>query len=117
VTLVLEIVEKIFVNRVEGEDNDNLKGEMVATRIFQLIQYTFLIYYSWNLFIYFVKKKKQRNDLKRQIAVMLVQRKSTAEAEKIKVPKGFSKSTKFAIGWIFFVLFINTVNLLSYEII
>jgi hypothetical protein len=101
-TFVLEIID-IYYDSI---------AETTATLVFEAMMFSFLIYYSWSLFFYFVRKKKQRNEFKKQVAELIEERKSESEgANKIaKYKKGFRKSTKIAIGWVFIVLFINTVN-------
>lgn len=108
-SFVLDIID-IYIESI---------AETSVALFFETIVFAFLIYYSWSLFLYFVRKKKQRNEFKKQVAKLIEERKSESEgANKIaKYRKGFKKSTKIAIGWVFIVLFMNTVNHLSYLII
>lgn len=114
VTLTLEIYEKANMN-TEG-DGKEFNAEIIATRIFQCTQYSILIFYTWSLFLFFLRKKRERMQFKNQITAIIKERSSTQVNEKTP-GRGFSKTTKLAIFWGFGVLLINTVNLVSYEII
>lgn len=69
----------------------------VVTKVFSTCEVGVLLYLQWNLFWFFITQKKQR-----------LQQEGKSD---------FSQKDKAVIGWILCVLFINSIDFLSYVVV